>query len=140
MRKYGDETSTGIPLVLSTERTIHAVVDDVPIKGKVDRIDLFEPRGRKCRVLDYKTGNTCRTEDAVRKKEGLFRQLVFYKMLCDSDPKFIHDATLFTLDFIGKEDQTRREIDVEITQQEVEDLKVLIKEVWGKIQRLEFGG
>ncbi|MBT3293489.1 ATP-dependent helicase [Candidatus Peregrinibacteria bacterium] len=140
VRKYGDETSTGIPLVLSTERTIHAVVDDVPIKGKVDRIDLFEPRGRKCRVLDYKTGNTCRTEDAVRKKEGLFRQLVFYKMLCDSDPKFIHDATLFTLDFIGKEDQTRREIDVEITQQEVEDLKVLIKEVWGKIQRLEFGG
>lgn len=138
VRRYGEETSSGIPLVLSAERTIHAVVDDVPIKGKVDRIDLHEPNGRTCRILDYKTGNTCRTEEAVRKKEGVFRQLVFYKMLCDTDPKFIHEATLFTLDFIGKEDQTRKEISLKITDAEVKELSDLIKRVWQKITALDF--
>jgi len=138
VRRYGEQTSSGIPLVLSTERTFHAVVDDVPIKGKVDRIDLFEPNGRQCRILDYKTGQTKKTEDAIRKKEDLFRQLAFYKILCDADPKFIHEAKRFTLDFIGNEDEARREISFEITQQEVNELKALIKQVWAKITALDF--
>ncbi|KKW39269.1 hypothetical protein A2454_03485 [Candidatus Peribacteria bacterium RIFOXYC2_FULL_55_14] len=138
VRRYGEQTSSGIPMILSAERTLHAVVDDVPIKGKVDRIDLFEPNGRICRVLDYKTGNTCRTEEAVRKKKNIFRQLVFYKMLCDADPKFMHEATLFTLDYIGKEDQARREISLEITDAEVQELRELVKTVWGKITALDF--
>src|SRR3989339_19185 len=138
LRRYGEKTSSGIPLVLSTERTLHAVVDDVPLKGKVDRIDLFEPNGRACRILDYKTGQTVKTEDAVRKKEDLFRQLKFYKILCDSDPKFIHEATLFTLDFIGNEDEARREIDLKITEEEVRELKALIRQVWAKITALDF--
>lgn len=138
VRRYGEQTSSGIPLVLSTERTLHAVVDDVPIKGKVDRIDLFEPNGRACRVLDYKTGQTKKTEDAVRKKEDLFRQLVFYKILCDADPKFIHEATLFTFDFIGNEDEARREINLEITEAEVKELRALIRQVWAKITALDF--
>jgi len=137
LMNYAAET-IGMPLVLSTERTLHSVVDDVPIKGKVDRIDLFEPNGRKCRVLDYKTGRTRRTEEAVRKDEKLMRQLVFYKILCDTDQKFIHDATLFTLDFIGNDSESRKEINIEITKQEVSDLKELIRDVWGKIARLEF--
>ncbi|MDD5102982.1 MAG: ATP-dependent DNA helicase [Candidatus Peribacteraceae bacterium] len=138
VRRYGEQTSSGIPLVLSTERTFHAVVDDVPIKGKVDRIDLFEPNGRECRILDYKTGQTKKTEDAVRKKEDLFRQIAFYKILCSADPKFIHEAKRFTLDFIGNEDEARREISFEITQQEVNELKALIKQVWAKITALDF--
>ncbi|MFA5800807.1 MAG: hypothetical protein WC840_07730, partial [Candidatus Peribacteraceae bacterium] len=72
------------------------------------------------------------------KKEDLFRQLVFYKILCDADPKFIHDAKLFTLDFIGNEDEARREINLEITEAEVKELKALIKQVWAKITALDF--
>jgi len=138
VRRYGEQTSSGIPLVFSTERTFHAVIDEIPVKGKVDRIDLFEPNGRACRVLDYKTGQTMKTEDAVRKKEDLFRQLKFYKMLCDADPRFIHDAKLFTLDFIGNESEVRREINLEITEAEVKELKALIKQVWAKITALDF--
>ncbi len=138
VRRYGEQTSSGIPLVFSTERTFHAVIDEIPIKGKVDRIDLFEPNGRACRVLDYKTGQTMKTEDAVRKKEDLFRQLKFYKILCDADPRFIHDAKLFTLDFIGNESEARREINLEITEAEVKELKALIKQVWAKITALDF--
>ncbi len=138
VRKYGEETSTGIPLILTAEKTLHAHVDDVPIKGKVDRIDLFEPNGRKCRVMDYKTGRTCRTEDAVRKKDGLFRQLVFYKILCDSSTNFIHEATLFSLDFIGNDEETRREINIEITEEEVKEVKEVVRTVWTKIQALDF--
>ncbi|MFH1444349.1 MAG: ATP-dependent DNA helicase [Candidatus Peregrinibacteria bacterium] len=138
VRRYAEQTSSGMPLVLSTERTFHAVIDDIPIKGKVDRIDLFEPNGRTCRVLDYKTGRTKKTEDAVRKDEKLFRQLKFYKMLCEADPKFIHDATHFTLDFVGNEDEARKEINLEITEAEVKELQVLIKQVWTKITALDF--
>ncbi|MFH0851852.1 MAG: PD-(D/E)XK nuclease family protein, partial [Candidatus Peregrinibacteria bacterium] len=138
VRRYGEQTASGIPLVLSTERTFHAVIDEVPIKGKVDRIDLFEPNGRACRIVDYKTGQTMKTEEAVRKKEDLFRQLKFYKILCDTDPRFIHDAALFTLDFIGNEDEARREISFEITAAEVAELRKLIKDVWAKITALDF--
>src|SRR3989338_2675363 len=138
VRRYGEQTASGIPLVFSTERTFHAVIDEIPIKGKVDRIDLFEQNGRECRILDYKTGQTKKTEDAVRKKEDLFRQLTFYKMLCDADPRFIHEAKHFTLDFIGNENEARREISFEITQQEVSELKALIKQVWAKITALDF--
>ncbi|PIR49212.1 hypothetical protein COU80_00485 [Candidatus Peregrinibacteria bacterium CG10_big_fil_rev_8_21_14_0_10_55_24] len=138
VRKYGEKTSSDIPLVLSTERTFHAVIDDIPIKGKVDRIDLFEPNGGTCRILDYKTGQTRKTEDAVRKEEKLFRQLVFYKMLCDADPKFIHEAVSFTLDFIGNENEERREITFEITETEVKELRALVAQVWSRITALDF--
>ena len=134
------------PLILSTERTIKGTLTDklsttesvIPLTGKIDRIDLFNPNGQKCRVVDYKTGRTRKTEAAVRKEEKLLRQLVFYKLLCDISPSFSHTATLFTFDFVGNPKEERSVIDIQISNEEVEDLKELIQVVWKKITSLDF--
>lgn len=126
------------PIVLSAEKTIKAGLGDIPLTGKVDRIDLFETDGRQCRIIDYKTGVPLKTETAVRKKEDYFRQLVFYKLLCDLSPSFIHEATLFTFDFVGNAKEDRRVIDIGITEREAQDLKDLIVKVWEKISSLDF--
>lgn len=134
------------PIVYSAEKTMKAILPDpvdpllpgVPLTGKVDRIDLFEIDGRKCRILDYKTGTPKRTVDAVRADEGLFHQLVFYKILADRSASFMHDAVLFTFDFLGSDTEEPSTIDVEVTNDDVVALEDLIRRVWAKIVALDF--
>ena len=138
LTRYGEETAEDHPIILSAERALTARLDDIPLFGKVDRIDLLKKDGQNCRIIDYKTGNPKKTPEAIRKDDGLFRQLVFYKLLCDLSPSFGHTATVFTLDFVGNEKEGRRLIDFEVTEQEVHELKELIKKIWGKIIALDF--
>jgi len=63
---------------------------------------------------------------------------VFYKLLCDISPSFSHTATLFTFDFVGNPKEERSVIDIQISNEEVEDLKELIQVVWKKITSLDF--
>ena len=138
LTRYGEETAQDHPIILSAERALTARLDDIPLFGKVDRIDLLKKDSQNCRIIDYKTGNPKKTPEAIRKDDGLFRQLVFYKLLCDLSPSFSHTATVFTLDFVGNEKEGRRLIDFEVTEQEVNELKELIKNVWKKIVTLDF--
>lgn len=134
------------PIVFSAERTMKAILPNpsnpllpgVPLTGKVDRIDLFEIDGRRCRILDYKTGTPKRTIEAVRSEEPLLHQLVFYKILADRSVGFAHDAVLFTFDFLGSDKDDPSTIDVEVTQDDVRALEDLIRVVWGKILALDF--
>jgi DNA helicase-2/ATP-dependent DNA helicase PcrA len=137
LERYGNETSTA-PLLLSTERSLKARLGDIPLTGKVDRIDLFELNGQNVRIVDYKTGTPKRTEAAIRKDENLFRQLVFYKLLADESPSFTHSATMFSLVFLGTEKQEPSTIDLSITEAEVTELKELIKKVWSKLENFDF--
>ena len=146
LKRYFNQVKDRKPIIMSAERTIKGHLNDpsdpavasIPLKGKVDRIDLFTPTSQECRIVDYKTGRPKLTVEAVRKEEGLFRQLVFYKLLCDISPSFIHEARLFTLDFIGNEDTDRKLIELEISEQEVEELRSVIRAVWKKITELDF--
>src|SRR3989344_950988 len=138
LKRYGEETRQDHPIILSAERALTARLGDIPLFGKVDRIDLLKKDGQNCRIIDYKTGVPKKTPEAIRKDDGLFRQLVFYKLLCDLYPSFSHTATVFTLDFVGNEKEGRRLIDFEVTEQEVHELKELIKIVWGKIASQDF--
>lgn len=138
LERYAAITSQKPAIVLSAERSFLAHYDHIPLKGKVDRIDLFEPTSAVCRIVDFKTGTPLKTEEAVRKDEKYFRQLVFYKILCDLDQKFAYDAEVFSFDFVGNDREERRVIDLQITQQEVQELKELIRKVWAKITALDF--
>jgi len=146
LSRYGEETAEDQPIILSAERALTAMLNDpsnplgtgIPLSGKVDRIDLLTKDGQNCRIIDYKTGTPKRTPEAVRKDPNLFRQLIFYKLLSDLSPSFSHTATVFTFDFVGNEKEGRRLIDFEVTEQEVEELKELIKNVWKKIVALDF--
>lgn len=124
--------------ILYAEKTLKAHMGDIPLKGKVDRIDLLHENGSDCRIVDYKTGVPKKTEESVRKDEGLFRQLVFYKLLSNLSSSFPYNTQVCTLDFVGNEKEDRRIIDVSITEQEVDDLRSLIQAVWSKITALDF--
>jgi len=134
------------PIVYSAEKTLKAMLPDpvdpllpgVPLTGKVDRIDLFELDGRRCRILDYKTGTPKRTVEAVRAEQSLIHQLGFYKILADRSVGFAHDAVLFTFDFLGSDKDEPSTIDVEVTKEDVEALEALIRRVWAKILALDF--
>ena len=75
-----------------TEHKISNVIyRDVPIQGVIDRIEIHKDF---VNVIDYKTG---KPENASKKMKGpkeegdiggdYWRQLVYYKMLVDNDPK-----------------------------------------------------
>lgn len=123
---------------LSTEKSLKASVDGIPLKGKIDRIDMIPGSHNAVSIIDYKTGHVYKTIEAVKKNDAYFRQLVFYKILCTYAPAFPYTAESFSFDFIGGIDEKRRRIDVQVSDADMQDLIALIKIVWDKILRLDF--
>ncbi len=78
-----------IPQHALEEELSHAVYKGVPIKGFIDKVEIFK---NHVNVVDYKTGKY-RSEKLRRPSENdpnggdYWRQIVFYKMLLDSDTK-----------------------------------------------------
>lgn len=115
-------------------------LDDVHLTGKIDKIEKLNDNDAK--VIDYKTGSMKSKNEidgnTKNSDGGLKRQIVFYKILCDLDPKFKYNMTQGELDFAqGKDGKYKKEI-VEVSESDVEELKSLIKEVYSKIKNLEF--
>lgn len=119
-------------------------LDDIPLAGKIDRIDLVDSQKNLVRVVDYKTGKR-KTRNQIEGKtqdsDGSYkRQLTFYKILLDLDQKFPHTVIETELDFIEtphNENKTGKEI-FKIAKEEVEDLKQIIVSTMRKIRNLEF--
>ncbi len=118
-------------------------VGDIPIVGKVDKIEWLDKTARTVKVVDYKTGKT-KTRNQIKGKTkdsdgGYMRQLVFYKLLVDADPRLNMTVKQGELEFVQTDDRGvfRQEV-FEITKQEVEKLEDLIKETMEKIKRFEF--
>lgn len=139
------ETST--PVVYSVERDYAARLGDIPLKGKIDRIDLASATSGDAIIIDFKTGKpkapaairggieagqVSRTADGAN-----FRQLVFYALLLEqAEPLLTPQA--FCLEYIGEraEDPISRQFSV--SDQEKDSLRKLIKDVWQKIVALDF--
>lgn len=137
------------PFIHAVEHDYRAMLGDIPLKGKIDRIDRASDTSADAIVIDYKTGApkapgairgglepgvVSRTEDGAN-----FRQLVFYALLLDSaEPLLVPQS--FVLEYIGErgDEPIRREF--KILDAEKDDLKKLIREVWGKILALDFTG
>ncbi len=125
-------------------------VEGVPITGKLDKIELLDPsdaladgswrRGARVRIVDYKTSELSRGLSQAKHGGDYWRQLGFYKLLCESAPQFPYTAEEFVLDFIrpdGKKGNFVRK-KVEITGEDMAELKETIKKVWNEIQDLGF--
>ena len=76
----------------------------VPIKGVIDRIDVFADH---VVVTDYKTGNPDRAGGKLRPPKNeddiggnYWRQMVFYKFLVDTDPTITKPLTHAFVEFI----------------------------------------
>lgn len=147
-RYFSEKLEGSSPFIHAVERDHRGRLGDIPVKGKIDRIDLFSATSADAVVIDYKTGSP-KAPSAIRGgveegrvsrsgREGAnFRQLVFYALLLEiADPLLVPQA--FRLDFIGErgEDPISREFTV--SEQEKDDLRALIRQVWAKIVALDF--
>jgi len=117
--------------------------EGIPIAGKIDLIK-FNPDDKKIiEVIDFKTGNPD-TKGSQLSQKGLgdyYRQLLFYKLLIESAPQLNWKVMMGTIKFIepSREDGDKwieRSYDLNI--QDYELLKAKVKEVYKKIQNLEF--
>lgn len=139
-RYYETRLQSQIPIIFATELRLAGKLHDVRLKGLLDRIDLEVKDGARIHILDYKTGAP-KTENQVRSGYGgsLFRQLVFYNILCRISPAMIGYVPLsFTLEFIGERTEEPRRVTCTITEEDTRNLETLIREVWRKIHALDF--
>lgn len=125
------------------------VVDGVPITGLIDKIELLDPNdkqkngiwreGARVNIVDYKTGKPENGLKKLSKNGDYYRQLVFYKLLCDESPRFPFTFASAEIDFVQKSEKKGFiKKQVIITDEEVSDLKKQIKEIWNQIQNLSF--
>lgn len=134
-RYYAERLSEALPIIAHVEHPILTRMREIPIKGKLDRIDLLEKDSGRIRVIDFKTGRP-QTETEVR-RDGYFRQLVFYALLLEHGMPF-YEPMVFTLDFVGEGGEHPVERTFQITEADKEELRKLIETVWAKITALDF--
>ena len=108
---------------------------EIPLKGKIDRIDLAAPDSARATIIDFKTGRP-QTESQIRKGD-YFRQLTFYALLLRHSRSILKPEH-YVLDFIGEKEQDPVERMFEITESEERQLEALIEAVWGKVVALDF--
>ncbi len=135
------------PILHAIEREYRSHLKEVPIKGKIDRIDLASPSSAKAMVIDYKTGRA-KTDLEIRGglEEGSvsrvedganFRQLAFYAVLLDHADPLLKPET-FMLAFIGERGEHPVLRNFVISDAEKSDVTTLIGDVWTKITNLDF--
>ncbi len=123
------------PLISKVEFALKARLGDIPIKGKIDRMDIKSPTSASVIVRDYKTGKP-KTEKQSE-EYGYIRQLAFYAVLLElAQPLLKPEA--FILDFVGEGIDGPIERVFAIGDKDKAELKKLIEQVWAKITALDF--
>jgi len=130
--------------IVTIERNIkHVIVNGVPIKGKLDKLEFF---GKDVNVVDYKTGDPEKAKQKLlppcdKEPNGgdYWRQGVFYKILVDNYEHKHWQVVSTEFDFIEpdkKKEYKKRKI--AITAEDVTTVKEQIVSAWQKIQNREF--
>lgn len=130
--------------VVAVERNIkNVVVNDVPLKGKLDKMEFY---GKEANVVDYKTGDPEKAREKLmppneKNPNGgdYWRQAVFYKILVDNYEQKAWQVVSTEFDFVEpdkkKEYQKRK---VVIQPEDITTVKQQISLVWNKIQERDF--
>ncbi|MGD9129283.1 MAG: ATP-dependent DNA helicase [Candidatus Woesebacteria bacterium] len=133
------------------------VLDDIALTGRVDRVDLLDRNKKTVRVIDYKTGAAKtvgfiegrtlsaglseREQTLPKSIRGSYkRQLLFYKLLAQLDKSFNYQVEEGVFDFVEPSKQSGKLVQrkFSLPQDDVEDLKNLIREVMVEIRELKF--
>lgn len=144
LTNYYDTYINTFNKIVAIERRISkVVVNNVPLKGNLDKIEFD---GKSVTVVDYKTGDP---DKALPKLKGpsdkepnggdYWRQAVFYKILVDNYEQKEWKVISTVFDFIepDKKKNYRRE-KVTITPEDIQAVTEQITKVWDKIQQREF--
>ncbi len=130
--------------VVAIERNIKGVVvDGVPLKGKMDKLEFD---GKNINVVDYKTGDIDKALPSLKgpndkKPEGgnYWRQAVFYKILIDNYD--LKDWKVISTEFDFVEPDKKKEYRKEkivIMPEDTNLVREQIVDTWEKIQAKDF--
>lgn len=133
------------------------VLDDIYLSGRIDRIDVLDQLKKYVKVIDYKTGKArsfndiegkVNTKDFSLKEKQLpetirgqyKRQLLFYKLLCQLHPGIKFEVVEGEFEFVEPDKKTGKIIkrSFELKNEDVKDLKELIRQVISEIRALKF--
>lgn len=118
-------------------RFYNARLENIPLTGKIDKIDIVD--SKTVAVVDFKTGNPDTKYQELSKDGDYFRQLVFYKILCQNAHGFPYQVSSGTIDFIEKSKTGQyKRLNFPLTPDHVSLLTGQIKETFNKILKLEF--
>lgn len=138
---YRDSFHTDCRTEISFSRK-NSVLGGIPLTGKIDKIEILD--GNKVRVVDYKTGKAKSRDEILglnkNGKKDVHNQMVFYKVLAQHSEDFPYEIESTVIDFIEPKmpsGEYIREV-FQISEEEVEQLKETIRNVYEKIQNLEF--
>lgn len=151
--------------VLATEYNFRAknlLFENIPITWKIDKIDILDFWintqqdswqlaffKENVVLVDYKTGSPKSiweikwiSRDWTKKESwwNYFRQLMFYKLLCDLDQEFSskYDIWWLALDFVEGKDWDYKYIEVPYNLDEFEDFKNELLQSWDKISNIDY--
>lgn len=138
----------------------------IPLSWTIDKIELSDEVNtennqeisswsqlaffkEKVSLIDYKTWKikskwVLKWVDRMwNKKEwewNYFRQLLFYKLLCESDNDFVSkfDVWDLVIDFVEWKDWVYKKVIVEYTPEEYEEFKTELIDCWNKIKDINF--
>ena len=132
------------------------MLDDITLTGRIDRVDWLDKSQKLVKVIDYKTGKaksanfiegkiasanlSPREQSLPESIRGPYkRQLLFYKLLTQLDETFMPTVSVGEFDFV--EPNSRGKLvkrSFTLLDEDVQDLKNLIKEVMAEIRALKF--
>jgi DNA helicase-2/ATP-dependent DNA helicase PcrA len=144
LAEYYRERVPGFHKVVAIERNIrNVVVDDVPLKGKLDKLEF---NGMAVNVVDYKTGNPENAKKKMKKPAAdppwggdYWRQAVFYKLLVDHYEAKGWYVVSTEFDFLEPDDKKKiRKEKLVITDEDTSALREQVRMVWDKIQQRDF--
>ncbi|MCU0327455.1 MAG: ATP-dependent helicase [Chitinophagales bacterium] len=152
---YNDYLAQSFIEDIEIEKEIEVNFQGVPIKGKIDKIEIYPD---KIRIIDFKTGDltdkrynykfwTYMEADTVDYFDdkyidslysgAYYRQAMFYQLLCSiAYPNKTIEVEFQSL--LVKEEQLKGKIQVNIVAQDFEQFKELIKSTYSQIKKLEF--
>jgi DNA helicase-2/ATP-dependent DNA helicase PcrA len=140
---YEQRLPTAHKVVLPEVTIATVVVEGVPLKGKLDKLEFF---GNDVNVVDYKTGDPEKAKDKLlppNDKQPLggdyWRQAVFYKLLVDGWQQKNWKAISAEFDFVepDKKKQYRRE-KIVVTPADITTVTQQLTQVWQQIQERNF--
>jgi len=116
----------------------HVMIGDVPVTGKLDKIEIVDEKKKLANVVDYKTGNSDKWYEKIKKSGNYARQMIFYKLLCDNAKQFGYTMQSGEIDFVEPSKKGYVKKRIEITEDDTKELVETIQRVWGEIQELRF--
>lgn len=123
-------------------KNIHVM--NVPVTGKIDRIDLVDTGSNQVKLVDYKVSRPKsenqilgRTKDS---NKNYLNQLLFYLVLCKNDPSFMYKPVITELIFLRPDGNSGKYVsrNFNFTDAEILDFEKFMQEIYNELTTLKF--